>query len=223
MLYRFYEHDFPEECRLGEIFNPSEYTELFVNASNKLELLQMPQSKRLHLFTDINDVQNRQERFDLVEKVKPNDMYIKIVPHDLDYPPILDYISNFDEVICIERKDLFDTILSGIISMNTWVFNVEQNEEKPKCEPFNASRSEFLFMEESIQKYFNYKNVLKNVITKTYVYEEFIKDEFAKNNFQKLSTLEQKRNIVKNWKEVYDWWENSWLYGCIENNTFKGE
>ena len=165
-------------------------------------------------------VQDRTQRINLVKEVDPSDLYIKLVPHDLCCSPVFEYVSTFDEIICIERRDLFDTILSGIIAINTSVFNIEPGNNKPTYNPFKAKKSEYLFMVESIEKYFFYKQLLQPLIKKTYVYEELINEDLNNDFFQKLLTKEEKKQIITNWREVYRWWEWSWLYGYLDGENY---
>ena len=206
-----------QERTLSECFNPSgafTVTEVFPpeDPGGRLDIFQHELSE---------DPQLRTERIALVKKYHHQDYFIKAFGIDLGKnEEIRDYVSEHYQLIAIERRDTFDTVLSGLISNKHEFFNnYKRKDLKSIYKPFIANYQIFDYMATCLKHYYEYKSLLN--ITKTFIYEDIVlldrnsillelglePSSNPRLPLQKLLDFESKTRLIENYEEVLFWYK----------------
>jgi hypothetical protein len=199
---------------IGECFNP-------VSEKNIIEENGHIVSKDVLGSTPI---QLRPERINLIKKYQHQKYFFKIFPYDISLPDIFNFCNQYlDTIILLDRKNPFDAVLSGVISSEYEFWNADINDDIPDYKPFVAPSASYMFMLQSISKYYAFRNKFtnKNII---HVYyedmnnknfwsdiakifspdEDYNKIDGKRLPFRKLLSYEEKVKLVLNAEEIYD-------------------
>lgn len=174
VLKQHYSENSSVRC-IGEAFNPVEFRKLIIDRDG-LSLIPVSNTS--------NVPQSREERFSLVynsvhkslrvQNNTQNDYILKVLPQDLRYEPIFDFIKNhYKRLIVTKRRDVIDTILSALIAMEHRRFN--DNDNNFTYHKFEAKIVEVEWLC-FLHNHFNsfVSKLLPNVIVELY-YEDIIR------------------------------------------------
>jgi len=198
---------------LGECFTPSDERTL-IETEGKLHLVEHGQLLE-------EEVQDRDTRLKFMEQHNHWDYFIKVFGIDLRHDGIRKYVRENYELIAIERRNSLSAVLSGIVAIQHWFFNVDSAIHKPipNYSAFVARYQNFSYMTDALISYYKYKDELD--IRKTYIYEDIVnmgrRDILSELNLgdtvipslplRKLLTFDQKVDLIQNYDEVLFWYK----------------
>lgn len=211
---------------LGEVFNPTEVS-LLLEKNEKLVLAHQGTELEQH------EVQSRKYRLGLVEKYDHQDYFIKVLSLDTTVPEIVRYLYHNYKFITIERRNTFDSVLSGLIAKEYWYFNFFGREAIPDYKPFATTHADFGHIRASIRHYFNVKEKLfVNNIISSVVYEDIVDKSrgeilemagfpgIVDNEvlpLRKLLSFEEKCALITNLDEVAQWYQEELTFFIPED------
>lgn len=198
---------------LGECFTPSDTASL-VEVNGTLW-------RSIHGQLLEHEIQDRDVRLEYMKQHNYQDYFIKVFGIDLHHNGIREYVSENYELIAIERRNSLSAVLSGIVAIQHWFFNVDSTIHKPipNYSAFVARYQNFSYMTDALISYYKYKDELD--IHKTYIYEDIVnmgrRDILSELNLgdtvvpslplRKLLTFDQKVDLIQNYDEVLFWYK----------------
>lgn len=219
LLYHIVKKHVECDGHLYEVFN-SCADNLLLEGEWKERLIFEDQLEHKNRQLDQGDIQSRQYRLSLMEKYNHQDYFIRILRFDTTVPEINRYLLYNYRFITIERRNTFDSVLSGLIARKHWYFNY-RGYPVPEYKPFAAEYVNFARIREFIKHYFDIKkNLFVNHIDASLIYEDIVdksrgevlemagfpgivdNEEFP---LKKLLNFDEKCELIENVDQVYQW------------------
>lgn len=215
LLYRILRNHVDCHRKLDEVFNPSERN-ILVEHNGDLAIKYFPDE-----LTE-QQVQSREYRLALMKQYDHRDYFAKIFGIDVSTPAILEYLLPRYKFVTIERRNTFDSVLSALIASHYWYFNDRGDNPAPDYQPFVAEYSHFQYTATAFKAYFNNKEILKDNIISSLVYEDIVDksrreilemagfpgiEDNEKLPLRKLLSFEEKYALIENIEQVAQWYQ----------------
>lgn len=162
-------------------------------------------------------------RVELLKKYSHHSYPFKVMSSQIN-EGIFQFIQNDYQVVCLERQNRFETVLSWVLARQSGFWSLEKDEVRPSIEKIQAQRNEYEYIRDSLLAYEEWKVRFPKILATLY-YEDFLStpDEVQyleklgwndaptvlassyKKQVLKMFETGEKENFIANIDELEDW------------------